>query len=475
MCFFKQYKQLIIKSIQLHVLFLYCQAFGQSHTDPSHQPTVWEESQGQYRVRFTNPHCKTYKYKRKTKANDGSLLTHKPKNAYCKYSDASSASHENAPLPELLDMIQDPDTHEIFLAFLSYSNPVIHNALCNASKERKVIINLVMDNPYKGSGRNDAEAIKNKLKYAKKLEQCAFIDAAGATIKPNIHLRGKEGSLGFAHNKLIIINPSETTIKLAFGSANLSSGVILHHENWHFVTIPQNTFFAQIHLCLKEGMLKHGAKKSEYANFLSQCRQNIIENLGYQEESDVKTFFIPAKRKLTNNKNVADGKLATELILKQINTADQIDLAAHRIKNKFIINALNQSLPELKLKIVVDDDIYWRGVHDTAGFDMPNTFDEYRTVTNFASNGAFLKYVETNPSSHLLHHNKFMIFYRDNIPYGVWTGAGNFTQSAFSSNYENFYYITIPIIVEEFAKQYQHLYQDLATAKEKLPVKNILP
>src|SRR5690606_29498609 len=92
-----------------------------------------------------------------------------------------------------------------------------------------------------------------------------------------------------------------------------------------------------------------------------------------------------------------------------------------------------------------------------------------------AAGGDFeTRYMETNQHEHLLHHNKFIVF-EENGEAFVFGGAGNFTNQAFKSNFENYYAIFIPEVVREYQKQYRHLWEDLATPYKDLPVKNVKP
>jgi phosphatidylserine/phosphatidylglycerophosphate/cardiolipin synthase-like enzyme len=83
--------------------------------------------------------------------------------------------------------------------------------------------------------------------------------------------------------------------------------------------------------------------------------------------------------------------------------------------------------------------------------------------------------METNESSRLLHHNKFVIFNNEDGTGAVHTGAGNFTHAAFSKNFENYYFITIPNIVHKFNEQYEHMYINLASDYNKLPASYVKP
>ena len=62
----------------------------------------------------------------------------------------------------------------------------------------------------------------------------------------------------------------------------------------------------------------------------------------------------------------------------------------------------------------------------------------------------------------------------------VFCGAGNFTKAAFmmsgsTTNLENYYYITIPEVVEAFKAQYDYKWNKLATKYSDLPTKDIEP
>ena len=57
----------------------------------------------------------------------------------------------------------------------------------------------------------------------------------------------------------------------------------------------------------------------------------------------------------------------------------------------------------------------------------------------------------------------------------VFCGAGNLTGTGFSENWENYYYVTIPEVVEAYRAQYEHMWNDLATASADMPTENVMP
>lgn len=393
-----------------------------------------------YEVLFTNPDCETYKYDRPILARDGSELIQKPKNVYCKPSDAiASGKRENSPQFRLIEWISDSATKELFLAYLSFSNKGIADALCEALK-KGVKVDFVLD-------QNPDEGETNSL--AENLKQCGDI---------KIHYRGNRGGIGFAHNKLLMVNPNDKkNIKLVFSSANMSTGTTIHHENWNFVTTSPRSYFAQAHLCLKDGMILKGESKKEFVKFISECRAKIAT----EEEDDIKTFFVPG-----------EGKKALNVITELSDKAKRVDMVAHRFSGAFHKLTSERLSQNKKIRLVCDDDMYWTVVlnADTGR----NTRQEAYRLAELIKQGLDVKYMETNHQSFLLQHNKFMIFdlgAKD----AVFTGAGNFTTSAFESNFENFYLITIPEVVKSFQDQFENFWSSMATAYEKMPRRNILP
>lgn len=405
-----------------------------------------------FEVRFTNPVCKDYKYSpaQTVISVDGQQLTQKPKNTFCSRLDSTaSANRPEAPQYKLVEWIRDADTKEIFFAYLSFSNRTVAEEICKAVKERNVKVTFVLD-------------ATTDLTRANELLACEPANGDPA-YKPKLFKRGQVGGIGYAHNKIFFINPNEGNIKLAVSSGNMSSGIVLHHENWLFVQPERDTYFTEAHRCLMKGQLDHYQSKSVYEKFIKDCRKQIT----YQPETDIRVFFVPG-----------EGNPATQAIESSIKEAQAIKLAAHRFGYSRLINALKTELESTSpatLQMIFDDDTYWAGQGSPTG---DNASWEFTNAMSLKSRGADVKWMETNHGEHLLHHNKFLIF---NMPQGsskksaVFTGAGNFTGTAFSSNFENFYFIEMPSIVAAYNKQYDMMWNQLASETGNLPKKDTLP
>lgn len=406
--------------------------FAQTLVLGAHAVELSDYTPYDYDVRFTNPVCESYNYSQEVLSQNGDVLKSKPKNAYCKSSDlANNLGRAGTPSEKILGWIRSPDTKEIFMTYLSFSSQPVALALCEAMKTRQLKVQIVLDHETDTARVDELEACgKDLFEY---------------------HLRGHVPGIDFAHNKLFIVNPRGPSkeIKISFGSGNMTSGLVLHHENWHFITTSRESYFAQAHLCLMDAEISHASSGKEFTTYMKSCLAQITA----PPESDIQVFFVPGL-----------GGAAFQAIEKALSWSENVKLASHR----FSFNKLNEALlsrlsQKLNLKLVFDDDIFW--------INAPNTRHENTMVRNLEAQGAQVKFIETNHGQKLLQHNKFIVF---GAPGRLETfvGAGNFTGTAFSSNWENFYYIKIRSVAEKMDAQFNHLYENLASDQQQLPQKD---
>lgn len=394
-----------------------------------------------YEVLFTNPTCQEYRYPTPVASNNGTLLIAKPKNVYCKNQDIEQTLLRNdVPENRLIEWIKADNTHEIFMAYLSFSNKRVTEALCESLK-KGTLLNLVVDaDPEEDKGNASAEELK----------KCGDI---------NVHYRGNRNGLGFAHNKITIINPHDPlTFQMVFSSGNMSTGTVIHHENWHFLTTSPQSYLAQAHLCLKENLIDHGDSKKDFVSNMKNC----LGQISTEEESDIKVFFVPGQ-----------GKEAFNALATYARGAEKIQSMAHRFSGIFV--ALFSELAEAKkeINLILDDDMYWSyKLHKDVGRN--SRMEAFKAIP-LKNIGVKLRFLETNQNQVFLQHNKYMIFSMPNHEDVVFTGAGNFTSSAFENNFENFYIIKIPKVVAQFKTQYDLMWNVLSTSEEMLPSQMIMP
>ncbi len=408
----------------------------------------------EYKVLFTNPECKLYEYEAPVYSNDGTLLRAKPKNVYCKKSDFElNSNKEKSPHFQIKKLIADPEVKSLFLAFLSFSNEEVAHEICGAI-QRNVAVTFVID--------SKSEKRPSSRKWLDFISECRpqKLGAGESYNKPVTLFRGNKDGIGYAHNKVIIAKYDDPNkVKLVYGSGNMSSGTILHHENWHFVTTSTKTFLSQSHACLEKAIIEAGNSRRKYKKNFSSCRENIST----PEEDDIKMMVVPT-----------DGEVAMHNLTGNFLGAKQVRVAAHRFTHPELVEAMVEAQKRgTRVQFVADDDIYWTGVRKKR--TGSNMYMEFINTMKVIRAGVETRYMQSNQNHRLLHHNKFIVYTMEDGEGAVHTGAGNFTKAAFIKNMENYYFITIPEVVEAFKKQFDHMFGELATTYEKMPATYTMP
>lgn len=392
---------------------------------------------------FTNPICETYKYDRTVITESGNSVSAKPKGVYCKPADeAASVSRKNAPQYRLIEWISSPDTKEIHAAYLSFSSKNIVQAFCSAL-QKGVKVKLILD------GGDGPEVNPNK--DAEGLKKCGDIA---------VTYRGSTGGLGYAHNKIMMVNPNDTKVtKIVFSSGNMTSGTSINHENWNFVTTSTESYFAKAHNCVISTMIEAGDTKKNFGKFLNSCRAEIKA----KPESDIAVFFSPT-----------DGNEALAQVTDAAKSSKLIEAMSHRFSGALAKLFTELLVTRKEIKFILDDDIFWaeKLKKDIGRNTKIEAFKIYNELIN---KGMETRFLQTNQNIFQLQHNKFMIFTFGNGKGAVFNGAGNLTTAAFTKNFENFYYITIPEVVEAYNKQYDKYFDEMATSALDMPRDYVLP
>jgi hypothetical protein len=393
---------------------------------------------------FTNPVCETYSYDRPLITVNGSTVSSKPKNVYCKPTDeAASVSRQNSPQYRIVEWVSDKDTKELYLAYLSFSSKNVATALCSAVG-RGVKLSIVLD-----GGEDNANPVLNPA--AEGLKKC------GDNLV-TVTYRGTTSGLGYAHNKILMVNPGTKIAKILYSSGNMTSGTSINHENWNFITTSGESYFAQSHKCVLEAMIEAGDTKTNFSKFLNDCRGKIKA----EQETDIQVFFSPV-----------DGEKALEKVKQAGDQAKSIEAMSHRFSGQIAAIFMKLLADKKPIKFILDDDIYW-SVKRREDIGRNTSIEAFKIYKDLINKGMETKFLQTNQNVFQLQHNKFMIFTFDNGG-AVFNGAGNFTTAAFTKNFENFYYITIPEVVEAYNKQYDLYFDKMATSEDNMPRDYILP
>ena len=358
-----------------------------------------------------------------------------PLNAWCFKSDLEkNLLRPHTPDARILHWLSQPDIKKVRLAYLTFSNPRVTAALCELLK-KSIPVEIILDNS----------------KASPSIEALHACNSQYLRFYP----RGNSAGIGFAHNKLTFIERTHSSdLQLVISSGNMTSGTILQHENWHFVQLPQQTHFAALHECLWESLVNSGQSAREFKLAMHRCRLNI----DYPPEKGLQSYFIPG-----------DSKVMLTELEKQLQKSDWIVGASHRFNGQLIKNLLGKMLEQQKsVRMIFDDDIYW--AHKTRKDFGLNQYMESLVVQELIKKNLEVKYVQTNHQDYLLQHNKFLVWGQQEAT-GVFVGAGNFTNSAFTKNFENFYIITLPEVVQALKNYHDHLWNELGTSPDRMPRK----
>lgn len=458
-------------------------------------------------IRFSDPLCGAHPYAQPIETNSGAMVTGKPENVYCSgdknYQDSFTWTH--SPRAKLIDWIKDPNTHEIFFAFQSISDNGTLGAICEEIKARNIKVTFVIsrDRIENEEGMMDPLIDMQKLPIVetagsqkkfdsvmKKLTNCGLADTA---VKPVGLIRGhtgssEEDSLGWAHNKFFIINPnSADTIHFASGSGNLTnSGVSTNHENWlFFENMPIKNHLVQSTLCMVKNQLDDKAhySRSAYEKLQNECFSQIPAD--YPKVAGIESFFVPGEGE----------RAIKERLIPGFSTAKRITLAAHLFgypelftrglacaasktpapscfQTQGWVPPFESTIGNADVRVIADDDIHWIRVgqvneNGKVGFNDPW---EAQQVATAEKAGAQVRYMQTahHDGYVQLHHSKILLLEGSDWA-AVWTGAGNFTANAMFSNFENYFYITLPSVVEAYRQHQDKTWNEMATPFANMP------
>ncbi len=146
---------------------------------------------------------------------------------------------------------------------------------------------------------------------------------------------------------------------------------------------------------------------------------------------------------------------------------------SHRFSGQMAAVFMKLLADKKPIKFILDDDIYW-SVQRKEDIGRNTSIEAFKIYKDLINKGMETKFLQTNQSVFQLQHNKFVIFTFDHGG-AVFNGAGNFTTAAFTKNFENFYYITIPEVVETYNEQYDLYFNKMATSAEDMPRDYVLP
>lgn len=366
--------------------------------------------------------------------------------AWCTHEDIKLSSEASGMVNNIIaqiDLAMDPTKAKIYIAYFSFSNKPIFKKLCEKAGAG-IPIEFFLDSSY----RANQLAADLKACGTNNNVKLHFIGIMDTTNPENILWR-------LHHNKFLIIDSGESeNVKINFSSGNLSAyGTSVHFDHWVTITAERASNIYKTHQCVVSSMIKAIDPDGDgidndlddpaiYRSTLNTCLTSIS---ALKVEDAIKTETI-APLFSPNPQNEIAKKLIQEI--GSVKKGEIIRGAIQHFTHTSIAKALVQACKKgVQVEMIMDDDVL-SGESEVPGVNEFFNSQLDKTCIN-------IQFMQTNAAEFQMMHNKFLILGKNR----VFAGAGHFTYSAMTKNYENFYLMQSNSIVQ----QYESLFSSMWT------------
>jgi len=331
---------------------------------------------------------------------------------------------------------------KITMAYLTWSDSRIYSALC-AATAAGVRFDGFFDRGDGGSqpGRFAGDAACHP-------ENISVSYLGGVTEYPDWRLM---------HVKMMMFETGNPVTRLVVGSANMSSyGTSIHFENWVFGELASDSHFIASHRCAAEALRADryaSAGATTYPATFRATYDACVARITAAADPRFRVFFTP---------DGASGPTLEAILATLRGASTTVDIAAQHLSSPDLVRQMGTAGMDsrLRTRILLDDDTYYDD-GDTGGVDHM-LYEAF-----LADSGATIRFLQTN--YHLdfgaqYQHNKYIVVDGRKLVFG----AGNFTSSGFSNNYENYYIADYAPLVSQFVTHYERVF-GLGKSAESLP------
>ncbi len=406
-------------------------------------------------------------------------------NAWCKRSNKAEASKKAGIDERLKELVFNPYYKSISMAYFSFSNSkLINDVLCKAAQQRKgdLKINLFIDSREYVETTTIIDEKTVKVRHLKPGSNVDRLNKCSEHITVVGRGKGPFGSSGahLLHIKVILASPlkvnkplhmlsdasnsdlftegSQPRVFFTSSSANMSgSGTSLHFENWLMFDDQIGSHLAQSQFCLFFGLQNATGKKPRIS--FAKNYKSCVQKIKATPQMGLQFFAVPHVNKIPKPYPALRSLLES--------AHSEVLVAIHRLTTgKMTLPLLVAANNGAQVKIIYDDDTLWAGKYGGPKIVRASHPDVKQHRALRASENVETLYMETNNNIGQLHHNKFIVI--DN--HTLFQGAGNFTATALNAgvkgNYEQFYIITVPEIVNAYRQAWRRLSEFALTYKE---------
>ncbi len=379
------------------------------------------------------------------------------KKTFCGRADTmhlAEVSGIEAKAKTLIDLAQDKEKASITIAYFSFSNHVIFDALCEKGKAGFKVEGFF------DSSLNTADSLANQL-----LKNC---QSGPDSSNVRIHFLGSKSPWRLHHNKFLVVDSGTSNqVSLNFSSGNLSSfGLSVHFDHWVMMMADRSSNMVTQHQCVIEALRAaidpDGDGKDETKDKPDVYRKTLITCLTkskslYSEENNKWIQQAINKEKIAPffSPNPKD-EIATALIeqIESVANDGQIFGCMQHFLHQEIAVALTAAAKRgVQVRLLMDDDVV------NGDSEVPGSGVFYRRVLKPTE--IKIRFMQTNAGDHQMMHNKFLVFkglsVGDKKVARVFSGAGHFTKAGMTNNYENFYLSAVDSLTTKYTELFDYM------------------
>ena len=203
----------------------------------------------------------------------------------------------------------------------------------------------------------------------------------------------------------------------------------------------------QSHLCAREALT--AASEVPYPDDAGEFNQALSSCLGAltaTPDPRYQVFFSPDDAPTHIPGGISSRSLRA--LIDEMQDAQTLSVAVQHFSALALASTLRRhgNDPSVDVRLILDDDTFYHAGESNSDW---NVYESYIMDT-----GVDTRFVLTNHGRYQYQHNKYVVV----DDRSVFCGAGNFTEAAFVDNYENFYLLRDPAVVQQYRDHHSALW-----------------
>ncbi len=385
------------------------------------------------------------------------------KSTFCRQVDAgknAEISGLEKRVVEIIGKAVDVEKSFIAIAYFSFSNPVVFEALCEKGKSG-IKIKGYFDTSYAKENQMPQKLKKDCQGPSGQNVSVAFLGTPKGKSSWRIH-----------HHKFLYVDNGSSDIWLNYSSGNLSSyGLSNHLDHWLMMSAAKETRLVKTYDCMIRSMNVATAELNQESDDPKKYQaelQTCFQEKGLAGNLAADDIFVRVENELAQEEiasllSPSRQSIAYQVLKKQIdsvaNDGEILGGTQHFLHRGLAADLRNAAARGVRVVLLMDDDVFLgtSGVPQARKFFFNELVDKGMEIrlmdTNNMDEGGF-------EPPQMMHH-KFLIMKGVQTAQGrkdrVFSGAGQFTNAAMKTNYENFGLLENTSIVKKYEDLFQWL------------------